>query len=90
MNTPRPLPPARILHRNLAVLRVADAIVLHELRMLVPIEEYVLGEVSPTELVIDPARLRALLDLLEARGLSAMIRRVSPDRPSGDGGPLQG
>lgn len=86
MNSARPLPPMRILHRNLAVLRVADANVLHELRTLVPIEEYVLGEVSPTELVIDPARLRALLDLLEARGLSAMIRRVSPERGAGESG----
>jgi hypothetical protein len=35
----------------------------------------VVGWLSPTEAVIDPARLRPLLDRLEAVGMAALVRR---------------
>lgn len=64
------------LHRNVAVLRVADAQALAELRALVPLENFVLGEIAPNELVLDPNRVRELQDALEARGLSPLVRRL--------------
>lgn len=67
---------SRVLHRNVALLRVADAQALAEIRALVPLDTYVIGELSPTELVIDPSRVRALVELLENRGLTALIRKL--------------
>jgi hypothetical protein len=64
------------LHRNVAVLRVADAQALAELRALVPLENFVLGEIAPNELVLDPNRVRELQEALEARGLSPLVRRL--------------
>lgn len=67
--------PAPILHRNLAVLTVADPGLLDAIRAVVPLEDHVLGWLSPTEAVIDPAHLRALLDALETAGMGALVRR---------------
>lgn len=67
-----------ILHKNLAVLRVADPAVLDEIRAVVPLDEHVVGWISPTEAVLDPQRLKSLLDGLEARGMGAMVRRAGP------------
>ena len=68
-----------IIHRNLAVLRVADVGVLDEIRAVLPLEEHVIGWLSPTEAVLDPQRLRVLLDALEARGMGALVRRAGRD-----------
>ncbi len=67
--------PAPILHRNLAMLTVSDPGLLDAIRAVVPLEDHVLGWLSPTEAVIDPAQLRALLDALEAAGMGALVRR---------------
>jgi hypothetical protein len=67
--------PAPILHRNLAVLTVAEPGLIEAIRAVVPLEEHVLGWLSPTEAVIDPAHLRALLDALDAAGMGALVRR---------------
>ena len=37
--------------------------------------------ISPTEAVLDPQRLKGLLDALEARGMGALVRRAG----SGEG-----
>ncbi|MSP55849.1 MAG: hypothetical protein EXR69_09645 [Myxococcales bacterium] len=65
-----------ILHKNVALLRVSDAEALREMELLVSIDEFVIGRVSPTELVVDPTRIKGLLELLESRGLSPLVRRV--------------
>ena len=65
-----------ILHKNVALLRVSDAEALREMELLVSIEEFVIGRVSPTELVVDPSRVKALVELLESRGLVPMVRRI--------------
>lgn len=65
----------KTLHRNLALVRVSDAAAEVELRALVPIDRYVIGRLSSTELLVDPSRLRELLDVMESRGLVAMVRR---------------
>jgi len=70
----------KVLHRNVAIMRVADPTVLREVRALVPLEGFVVGEISPTELVVDPSRLRALTELLESRGMSPLIRRLTGER----------
>lgn len=64
------------LHKNLAVLRVADPGVLDEIRAVAPLDDHVIGWISPTEAVLDPARMKPLLDTLEARGMGAMVRRA--------------
>lgn len=64
------------LHKNLALLRVADVKVLDEIRAIYPLDDVVLGWVSPTEAVLDPHRLKGLLQALEARGLGALVRRA--------------
>jgi hypothetical protein len=66
----------RILHKNLALLRVGEPSVIDELRAVVDLEDHVLGWVSDTEAVLDPHTLRELMAALEARGMSALVRRV--------------
>lgn len=66
----------RILHKNVALLRVGDKGALDELRAVVNLDAHVLGWVSETEAVLDPHTLKELLLALEARGLSALVRRV--------------
>ncbi len=64
------------IHRNLAVLRVAEPHTFDEIRAVAPLDAAVLGWVSPTEAVLDPQRLKALLDALEAKGMAALVRRA--------------
>jgi len=66
---------AEILHKNLALLRVTEPSVVEEIRAVLPLEEYLLGQLSPTELVVDPLKLKGLLELLEARGMAALVKR---------------
>jgi hypothetical protein len=63
------------VHRNVAVLRVADPHTFDEIRAIAPLDDHVIGWISPTEAVLDPLRLRGLLDALDARGMGAMVRR---------------
>lgn len=66
-----------VLHRNVAVLRVADPGVLDEIRAVYPaLDVHVLGWISPTEAVLDPAELKPMLDTLDARGMGALVRRT--------------
>lgn len=67
----------RILHKNVAVLRVGDKGALDELRAVVNLDAHVLGWISDTEAVLDPHTLKELMLTLEARGMSALVRRVS-------------
>jgi glycine/D-amino acid oxidase-like deaminating enzyme len=64
-----------VLHHNVALLRVADPGVIEEIRAVLPLDAYVVGWISPTEAVLDPAELKTLLEALEARGLGALVRR---------------
>ena len=66
----------RILHKNLAMLKVSDPHIIEEGRAVLPLDDFVLGQLSPTELLIDPQRLRELLQRLDARGLSALVRKL--------------
>ena len=66
-----------ILHKNLVLLRLSGPHERSELAALVPLERYLIGELSPLELLIDPAQLKSLLDAMEARGLRALVRRWS-------------
>jgi hypothetical protein len=67
-----------IAHTNVAVLRVADAHVIEEIRAVLPLDDYVLGQLSETELVVDPRRLKELSELLESKGLAALVKRERP------------
>ena len=67
---------SRILHKNVALLRVGDKGALDELRAIAPLDDHVLGWLSETEAVLDPHTLKELLATLESRGMSALVRRV--------------
>lgn len=67
-----------IAHQDVALLRVSDPSVLAEIRAVVPLDDYVLGWISPTEAVIDPASIRALQEGLDARGIAALVMRAGP------------
>jgi ribosomal protein L12E/L44/L45/RPP1/RPP2 len=64
------------LHRNVAILRVDQASVLDEIRAVLPLDEHVLGWISPTEAIIDPATMKTLIETLEARSLAALVRKA--------------
>jgi hypothetical protein len=66
----------RVLHKNLALLRVGEPGVIEELRAAVNFDDHVLGWVSDTEAILDPHMLKDLLVALEARGMTALVRRV--------------
>lgn len=70
-----------IAHRMLSVLRVSDPRVLDEIRAMLPLDDYVLGVLSATELIIDPARLSELSMRLSERGLPPLMKRA----PGGGG-----
>ena len=65
----------KILHRNLAVLRVSDPKVFDEVRAVLPLDDYCFGQLGETELLIDPRRLKEVINRLDARGLSPLIKR---------------
>ena len=73
---------SRILHKNVAILRVGDKGALDELRAVTNLDDHVLGWLSETEAVLDPHTLKELLGNLEARGMSALVRRVGTPEPS--------
>ena len=53
-----------------------DPKVIDEVRAVVPLDEFALAWVSPTELVIDPARVGELFQRLSDRGLAPLMKRV--------------
>lgn len=65
-----------IVHKNLAVIRVADPHVFEEIRAVLPLDDFVLGALSPTEALIDPRRMRELVSRLEQRGLTTLVRKI--------------
>ena len=74
-----------IAHRHTALLRVSEPRVFDEIRAVLPLDDYALAWVSPTELVIDPARIGELAQRLADRGLAPLMKRV-PSAESGDAG----
>lgn len=64
-----------IVHHNLALLEVADPKVLDELRALLPLDDYVLGQLSDTELIVDPRRVKELVERLESRGMAPLVKK---------------
>ncbi|MBM4366318.1 MAG: hypothetical protein FJ102_08875 [Deltaproteobacteria bacterium] len=73
------------VHKNVAILRVSDPRALGELRAVVDLDEHVMGWISDTEAVIDPHSLRDLLAVLDARGLSALVRRAGASGQAPEG-----
>ena len=65
-----------ILHRDVAVLKVEDPGVFDEIRAVLPLEDFVLGQLSDTELVIDPRRVRELSARLEGRGMTPLVKKA--------------
>ena len=69
-----------VVHKNVALLVVAEAQVLEEVRALVDLDDYVIGQISETEWVIDPAKAAQLQQQLASRGLQALYRKAHGDR----------
>ena len=67
-----------ILHKNLVVLRLAGPAERSELRALIDVESFVVGELSPTELLIDPANLKRVIEAMEGRGIKPLVRKQVP------------
>ncbi|MCB9795508.1 MAG: hypothetical protein H6741_22610 [Alphaproteobacteria bacterium] len=67
--------PLPIVHHDLAVLKVADPHVFEEIRAVLPLDDFVFAELSETELVIDPRRLRELVSRLDASGMAPLLKR---------------
>jgi len=68
--------PETILHRDVAVLKVEDPGVFDEIRAVLPLEDFVLGRLSDTELVIDPRRVKELAARLESRGMTPLVKKA--------------
>lgn len=68
-----------IQHRNMALLRLAGSAERAELDALVCLERFVIKELSPTEILIDPTQVKLLTERMEARGLRPMVRRWRPE-----------
>ena len=66
---------APIAHRHIALLVLQDLDTVRELELLMPFSEFVLAQVSPTQFVIDPARINELAEKLEARGFGALLTK---------------
>ena len=65
-----------IVHRQVALLKVSDPRVLDEVRAVAGLDELALAWVSPTEVVVDPARVGELFQRLSDRGLAPLMKRV--------------
>ena len=72
---------AAIAHRHIALLVLQDLDTVRELELLIPFKDFILAQVSPTEFVIDPARLNELAQKLEAHGFGALLaKQRAPSR----------
>ncbi len=67
--------PAPIVHEGLAILRVSEPAVLDEVAAAIDLTDFVIGRLSDCELIIDPARLGQLSNLLAERGLPPLVRK---------------
>jgi hypothetical protein len=65
-----------VIHENLALLVVSETQALEEIRAIVSLDDYIIGKVSDTEWVIDPARVAELQAKLGERGLSILRRKA--------------
>lgn len=65
-----------IVHRQVALLKVSDPKVLDEVRAVAGLDEFALAWISPTEIVVDPARVGELYQRLSDRGLAPLMKRV--------------
>lgn len=72
-----------IAHRHTVLLKVSEPRVFDEIRAVLPLDDYALAWVSPTEVVIDPARIGELAQRLADRGLAPLMKRV-PSADSAD------
>lgn len=65
-----------VVHRNLTVLQVSDPRVLDEIRAVVPLDEFVIGRVDETTLVVDPARVGELSRRLAEREMTPLVKKA--------------
>jgi hypothetical protein len=72
--------PGTIVHRDLAVLAVSEIAVFDEIRAILPLDDYALAWLSPTEMIIDPARVGELNGRLAERGMAPLMRRETLQR----------
>jgi hypothetical protein len=64
-----------ILHKNVVVLELAGEAERRELELLVNLSRFVVGEISPTKILIETTQLKKLIEAMEAHELKALVRR---------------
>lgn len=75
-----------IVHTGLVLLRVSDPAVLDEIGAVLALDDFIIGRVSETEVVIDPARMGELASMLSERGLPPLVKKARAPTPSGEWG----
>ena len=65
-----------IVHKGVVLLRVTEPGVIDEIRAFHPIDDIILGWISETEMVVDPAGFKDLVEKLESSGLAPLITRA--------------
>ena len=74
---------SRIAHENVALLVVSETQALDEIRAIVNLDDYIIGKLSESEWVIDPARAIELQERLGERGIKLLRRKAYGDRMGG-------
>ena len=69
-----------IVHENVALLVVSEGQALDEIRAVLNLDDYVIGKISETEWVVDPARAVELQERLGKRGIKILRRKAHGDR----------
>lgn len=67
-----------ILHRNVTLLRVEGPEILAEIRALVDLSGFVVAQLDPVTLIVDPARTGALAQALGDAGLAPLVQKRRP------------
>ena len=68
-----------ILHANVAILQVEDAHIIEEIRTSIDLDGILIGQISDTEYLVDPLRLKDFSEALRKMGMPALVRRYKPE-----------
>ena len=68
-----------VYHQNVALLVVSEAQALDEIRAIVDLDDYLMGQLSETEWVVNPDKAIELQEKLAGRGLKILRRKAHGD-----------
>ena len=67
-------------HENVALLVVSETQALDEIRAVLDLDDYIIGQLSEREWVVDPSRAVELQRRLGERGIKVLRRKSHGDR----------